>query len=193
MKRICVFCGSNVGARPTYAATAQELGLRLAQRRIGLVYGGGCVGLMGLLADEALAAGAEVIGILPEALDQREIGHRGLTELRVVQTMHERKAMMADLSDGFIALPGGFGTMEEFCEVLTWAQLGLHAKPCGLLNVEGYYDPFLTFLDHLVAEQFVHPLHRSMVLQAPTPVELLDQFATYKPVTLKKWITSDQT
>src|ERR1051326_9078958 len=143
IKRVCVFCGSRPGTRPVYAAVARAMGRSLASRGIGLVYGGGCVGLMGELADTIMANGGEVIGVIPRALVSREVAHRGITELMIVRSMHDRKSRMADLADGFIALPGGYGTFEEFCEVLTWAQLGLHRKPCGVLNVEGYYNSLL--------------------------------------------------
>jgi uncharacterized protein (TIGR00730 family) len=159
------------------------MGTELARREIGLVYGGGRVGLMGVLADAALAAGGEVIGIIPEALLAWEVAHANLTDLQVVASMHERKARMADLSDAFVALPGGFGTLEEFCEVLTWSQLGLHRKPCGLVNVDGYYDPLLALLDHAVAERFVRPEHRALVLQATEPEPLLELLAGYEAVT----------
>ena len=164
MKRVCVFCGSNSGARETYAAAARQLGLILVQEGLELVYGGGHVGLMGAIADSVLANGGRVIGVIPEALVARELAHRGVSDLRVVHSMHERKALMAEIADGFIALPGGFGTFEEFCEILTWAQLGLHTKPCGILNVDGYYDPLLDLFDRGVAEQFIPPQHRSWVL-----------------------------
>ena len=154
MKRVCVFCGSSTGARPSYARTAVKLGKILAKRQIGLVYGGGNVGLMGLIADSVLEHGGDVIGVIPRFLVHKEVAHQHLKDLRIVESMHERKALMADLSDGFIALPGGYGTLEEFCEIVTWAQLQLHPKPCGLLNVEGFYDSLLQFLDHAVAEQF---------------------------------------
>ena len=156
MQRICVFCGSQVGRRPLYAAAATALGTLLAQRGIGLVYGGGKIGLMGVVADAALAAGGEVIGVIPERLMNRELGHGGVTDLRVVDSMHERKAMMSELSDGFIALPGGYGTFEEFFEVVTWMQLGIQSKPCGLLNVGGYYDMLLALLDH-ASQRNLHP------------------------------------
>jgi uncharacterized protein (TIGR00730 family) len=177
VKRICVFCGSSRGSRPAYADAARRMGTELARRGLGLVYGGGRVGLMGILADAALAAGGEVIGIIPEALLAWEVAHASLTDLQVVASMHERKARMADLSDAFIALPGGFGTLEEFCEVLTWSQLGLHRKPCGLVNVDGYYDPLLALLDHAVTERFVRPEHRALVLEATEPERLLDLLA----------------
>ena len=153
-RRICVFCGSNPGVNPAYKNAAAGLGRLLAERKIELVYGGGNIGLMGVLADAALEASGRVIGVIPESLMAKEVGHQGLTELRVVGSMHERKALMADLAEGFIALPGGYGTFEEFCEVVTWSQLGLHAKPCGVLNVEKYYDPLLALFDHAVKEGF---------------------------------------
>jgi uncharacterized protein (TIGR00730 family) len=192
-KRICVFSGSSRGSRPAYAEAAQRLGAALAHRGIGLVYGGGCVGLMGVMADAALAEGGEVIGIIPEALLAWEVAHAGLTQLEIVSSMHARKARMADLADAFVALPGGFGTLEEFCEVLTWSQLGLHRKPCGLVNVEGYYAPLLALLDHAVAERFVRPEHRALVLEAAEPEPLLDLLARYEPPTLEKWIDREET
>src|SRR5215471_18265386 len=166
LKRVCVFCGSNVGARSAYVEAAESLGKLLVDRKMGLVYGGGKVGLMGKVADTVLAAGGEVIGVIPQSLMRREIAHAGLTDLRVVDSMHQRKALMAELSDAFIALPGGFGTFEELCEIVTWAQLGLHAKPCGVLNVEGYYDQLLGLFDHGVEEKFLHPVNRALVIAA---------------------------
>ena len=154
-RTICVFCGSNLGIRPVYRAAAERLASLLLQRGIELIYGGGNVGLMGVLADTMLAQGGRVIGVIPQSLLAREVGHRGLTKLHVVSSMHERKALMADLSDAFLALPGGFGTFEEFCEIVTWSQLGIHQKPCGLLNVDGYYDPLLRLFDHAVGEGFL--------------------------------------
>lgn len=191
MHRVCVFCGSNTGSRPAYREAALQLGAALARRGIGLVYGGGAVGLMGALADAVLAAGGEVVGVIPEALVAAEVAHRGLTERRVVSSMHERKAAMADLADAFIALPGGFGTLEEFCEVLTWAQLGLHQKPCGLLNVQGYFEHFLAMLDHAVTERFARPEHRALVLEAKDPEALLNMLRSYRPQSLHKWIDRD--
>src|SRR5215210_5562364 len=161
MDRLCVFCGSSSGRDPAYSVLAAQLGRALAQRRIGLVYGGGRVGLMGVLADAALAAGGEAIGVIPQDLMDREVGHGGLTELHVVSSMHERKALMAELSDGFAALPGGIGTLEELIEVYTWSQLGLHAKPMGLLDVRGYYRPLAALLDHAVHEAFLRAEHRA--------------------------------
>ncbi|HEY7379061.1 MAG TPA: TIGR00730 family Rossman fold protein [Steroidobacteraceae bacterium] len=188
MKRLCVFAGSSRGAREEYAEAAERLARELVKRRYGLVYGGGKVGMMGVLADATLAAGGEVIGVIPKALLEKEVAHGGLTELRVVASMHERKAMMAELSEGFIALPGGLGTLEEFFEVLTWAQLGLHPKPCGLLNVSGYYDRLLDFLDLTVEERFVKSQHRALVLISTSPADLLDRLAAYRPPHVEKWI-----
>lgn len=188
MRRICVFAGSSPGCRPEYARAAQELGRVLARREIGVVYGGARVGLMGALADTVLAAGGRVIGVIPEGLVTKEIAHDGLTELRVVASMHERKAMMNDLADAFIALPGGWGTLEEFFEVLTWAQLGLHRKPCGLLNADGYFDRLLSFIDHSVEERFVRSHHRAMILVSSSPDELLRQLDDYVAPAVEKWI-----
>ena len=188
MTRICVFAGSNPGTSATYRAAADELGRTLARRRIGLVYGGARVGLMGALADAALGSGGEVIGVIPEALVAREIAHAGLSELRLVGSMHERKALMNELADGFIALPGGWGTLEEWFEVLTWSQLGLHRKPCGLLNAAGYFDGLLRFIDHMIQQGFVRPEFRSAIVQAGAPEALLDSFETYQPPHIPKWI-----
>ena len=188
MKRICVFAGSSRGAREDYASAAQQLARELVAQGYEVVYGGGKVGMMGVLADAALAAGGKVIGVIPRALLEKEVAHAGLTELRVVGSMHERKAMMAELSIGFIALPGGLGTMEEFFEVLTWSQLGLHAKPCGLLNVGGYFDPLLAFLDSTVSERFVKGEHRALVITSTSPTELLERLAAYRPPKVEKWI-----
>jgi uncharacterized protein (TIGR00730 family) len=174
LRHLCVFCGSNRGNNPAYEAAAQQLGAELASRGITLVYGGGNVGLMGILADATLHAGGKVIGVIPEALMAREVGHRGLTELHIVKTMHERKALMAELSDGFIALPGGIGTFEEFFEVLTWAQLGIHNKPCALLNVAGFFDPLLQMIEHTVAEGFLRPSHRSHMVVASEIAALIE-------------------
>ncbi|XGW00261.1 MAG: TIGR00730 family Rossman fold protein [Leptolyngbya sp. BL-A-14] len=193
MKHLCIFCGSNFGAQPLYATMAQTMGQAMVKRGLGLVYGGGNVGLMGTIADAVLAAGGEAIGVIPQALVDKELAHKGLTQLHIVGSMHERKALMADLSDGFIALPGGFGTFEEFCEVLTWAQLGFHQKPCGLLNIGGYYNALLAMFDHATAEQFVRPPHRSLVLEAEDPDQLLDKFASFQPVTFQKWIDRQET
>jgi len=188
LKQVCVFCGSSSGSRPEFAAAARQMGSELARRGTGLVYGGGRVGLMGIVADAALAAGGTVIGVIPRPLATKELAHEGLTELRIVETMHERKALMAQLSGAFIALPGGFGTLEEFCEVLTWAQLGLHRKPCALLNVERFFDPLLSLFDHSVSEGFVMAEHRAMVLQARQSAPLLDAIDVWTPPNVKKWI-----
>ena len=192
MKSICVFCGANVGARPAYADAAQQFGSLLAERGLELVYGGGRVGLMGTLADAALAGGARVTGVIPEALATKELAHSELYELRVVASMHERKATMAELSDAFVALPGGFGTMEEFFEVLTWAQLGFHHKPLALLSVEGFYDPLLRFFDHLVAEGFVQQRFRDLVLVEPTAQAMLDRLAVYQAPRVRRWLDQDE-
>jgi len=181
MRRICVFTGSAPGTRDGYADAARDLGHELAARRIELVYGGAHVGLMGRLADAVLDRGGHVIGVIPEALVAREVAHQGLPDLRVVGSMHERKALMAELADGFIGFPGGLGTLEEVFEVLTWSQLGLHAKPCGLLDVFDYFRPLLVFLDHAVAEGFVRPEHRARLLTATAPAPLLDAFAAWSP------------
>ena len=188
MKRICVFCGSSQGSRPEYRVAAEELGAELVRRNIGLVYGGGNVGLMGMLAEAVLSAGGEAVGVIPEHLMGREVGHKGLTKLHVVRSMHERKALMADLSDAFIALPGGFGTLEEFCEVVTWAQLGLHAKPCGVLNVLGYYSPLLAMFDHAVEERFLKTENRGLVLARDSVPELLQALEEWRPTHVEKWL-----
>lgn len=193
LRRICVFCGSSPGARPAYVEAARATGRALVRRGIGLVYGGGRVGLMGAIADTVMAEGGEVVGVIPEALAAREVAHEGLTELRVVSSMHERKAMMAELSDAFVALPGGYGTFEEFCEVLTWSQLGLHPKPCGLLNVEGYYGRLLSLFDHAVGEKFVRPEHRSLVLEAEDPDSLIEALEAFRPPALAKWLEREET
>ena len=188
MQRICVFCGSSPGGDPAYFDAAQEMGREIAARNLTLVYGGGHVGLMGALADAVLDAGGSVIGVIPHALAVREIAHQRLTRLHVVGSMHERKAMMADLSDAFVALPGGFGTYEEFFEAVTWTQLGVHKKPCGLLNVSGFYDPVIQFLDHAVREQFIRPAHRETVLVDSDPARLLDKLTAVVLPDVPKWI-----
>jgi uncharacterized protein (TIGR00730 family) len=188
VKRICVFAGSSSGSNVAHRDAAVALSDALARRGFELVYGGGCVGLMGVLADAMLARGGRVTGVIPHTLLVREVGHRGLTELKVVESMHERKATMAELSDGFIALPGGFGTLEELFEILTWAQLGLHGRPCGVLNIDGYYDALLKFLDHAHGQGFVRAEHRSMLLVAEDPTNLLDQFERYRAPTTEKWL-----
>lgn len=171
--RYCVFCGSNRGADPAYVTASAELARCLASAGIGIVYGGGNVGLMGVLADAGLAAGGEVVGVIPRMLVDREIAHQGLSELHVVGSMHERKALMADLSDAFIAMPGGYGTLDEFCEILTWTQLGLQRKPIGILNVGGYFNRLLNAFDHAVEQQFVKPQHRDMIVTDDNPVSLI--------------------
>ena len=191
-RRICVFCGSNLGINPAYKHAAGSLGRLLAERQIEVVYGGGNIGLMGVLADTVLEAGGRVTGVIPESLMAKEVGHQGLNELLIVGSMHERKALMADLSDGFIALPGGFGTFEEFCEVVTWSQLGLHAKPCGILNVEGYYDPLLALFDQAVCEGFLRQGNRGLVLEDRDPRQLLDRMAEFHAPAVAKWIADDE-
>ncbi len=190
MKWICVFCGSSSGESPVYLEAATRLGSLLAREGLGLVYGGSKVGLMGRLADVALEEGAPVIGVIPHALVNREVAHGGLTELRVVSSMHERKAVMEDLADAFITLPGGLGTLEEFFEVVTWSQLGLHRKPSGLLDVQGYYQPLIRFLDHAVGEGFLAPSHRRMILVEEDPERLLGSLRDYQPPMVPKWITA---
>ena len=192
MQSLCVFCGSRSGEDPAHEEAARALGNAIAGAGMGLVYGGGHVGLMGVVADAALAAGGEVTGVMPRALVDREIAHTGLTELHVVGSMHERKAMMSDLSEGFVALPGGTGTLEEFFEVLTWAQLGVHAKPCGLLNVAGYYDPLLEVFDHMVDRGLLAPHHRAMVLVETEPEALLERFEGYRPPKTAKWVDASE-
>jgi len=187
-QRLCVFCGSNSGINPAYHDAAVAMGRLLAERAIELVYGGDNIGLMGVLADAVLQAHGRVIGVIPEALLAKEVGHQGLTELRIVDSMHERKALMADLSDGFIAMPGGFSTFEEFCEVVTWSQLGIHAKPCGLLNVAGYYDSLLDLFDQAVTEGFLRAENRRRVLQDRDPRKLLKKMAEFTPIPAGKWI-----
>jgi uncharacterized protein (TIGR00730 family) len=178
-KKICIFAASAHGERPEYAEAGRELARVLVARGYGLVYGGGNIGLMSVLADAVLERGGEVVGVIPEFLVGKELAHRGLTELRVVKSMHDRKAVMAELSDGFMGLPGGIGTMEEFFEVLSWAQLDLHDKPCGLLNTRGYYEDIVNFLDRAVAEGFLKPKHRALLLVEDTPGKLLDAFETF--------------
>ncbi|MBD1910193.1 MULTISPECIES: TIGR00730 family Rossman fold protein [unclassified Leptolyngbya] len=191
MRSICVFCGSSIGSNSAFQSAAVETAKAIARRNLRLVYGGGKVGLMGVLADTALAEGAEVIGVMPEFLMAKEIGHDGLNQLHIVSSMHERKTQMSGMADGFIALPGGYGTLEEFCEVLTWAQLGLHQKPCGLLNVNHYYDPLLQMFDQAMTENLMRPRMRSLVLTADTPNALLDEMERYKPQLVNQWMQKD--
>jgi uncharacterized protein (TIGR00730 family) len=189
MRRLCVFCGSSAGNRPAYRDAAGRLGGLLAARGVGLVFGAGHIGLMGVLADAVLAGGGTAAGVIPQALVDKELAHRGLTELHVVKTMHQRKSLMADLADAFLALPGGYGTADEFFEVLTWAQLGLHAKPIGLLNVAGFFDPLLAWVDHCVREAFLRPEHREILRVASDPEELLGLLEQSPPAPqVPKWI-----
>lgn len=192
LKRVCVFCGSSPGVRPEYLEMARTLGKTLAKRRLGLVYGGASVGLMGAVADAALAENGEVVGIIPRALDKREIAHRRLTELHIVDSMHTRKAMMAQRSDAFIALPGGLGTMEELFEVMTWRLLGLHQKPVGLLDVGGYYAPLMEFLEKTIDQGFLRRDHLALEV-ASDPVELIDRLAASPPIEVEKWIGREDT
>lgn len=188
LRSVCVFCGASPGAQPIYRQAAQSLGRHLAEQGLRLVYGGGAVGLMGVVADAAMAAGGEVIGIIPQSLERAEIGHSGLTRLEVVDTMHTRKARMAELGDAFIALPGGLGTLEELFEVWTWGQLGYHNKPLGLLDVNGFYGKLGDFLDHLVEERFVRSQHRAMLQLSESPAELLQMLRQWQPSTAPKWV-----
>jgi len=191
MKRICVFAGANTGLDGRYLAGTRNLGRAIAARGWGLVYGGGRTGLMGTLADAALEAGGDVTGVIPQFLVDKEIAHTGLTKLHVVGSMHERKALLANLSDGFVVLPGGIGTFEEFFEAWTWGQLGNHDKPCGVLNVAGYYTPLLAFLDQVVANAFLAPEHREMLRVSDNADDLLDRFRSYKPPVVSKWMTPE--
>ncbi|GIW06811.1 MAG: cytokinin riboside 5'-monophosphate phosphoribohydrolase [Dehalococcoidia bacterium] len=193
MQALCVFCGSNAGTSPAFRRAAEHVGRTLADRGVTLVYGGGQVGLMGILADAALARGGRVVGVIPEPLAAKENAHSGLSELHLVSSMHERKALMMELADGFIALPGGFGTLEEFFEVLTWAQLGIHRKPCGLLNVNGYFEPLLAFIDAAVRSGFISDEHRRLVLEDTTIDGLLSKMEAYRPPTTTKWVSVQET
>jgi uncharacterized protein (TIGR00730 family) len=189
MQWVCVFCGSKTGNRPTYSQAARQLGAVLVRRGLGLVYGAGHIGLMGVLADAVLQAGGEAVGVIPQALVDRELAHSGLTQMHIVGSMHERKARMADLSDAFIALPGAYGTADEFFEILTWAQLGLHAKPIGLLNVEGFFNPLLAWLDQAVREGFLRESHRGMLMIGDDPEQMLDRLIAARPEPVEpKWI-----
>jgi uncharacterized protein (TIGR00730 family) len=190
IKKLCVFCGSSLGGRPVYREAAGQLGAALARSGITLVYGGGKVGLMGVLADAVLRAGGEAIGVMPRALVEKEIAHTSLTQLRVVETMHERKALMADLADAFVLLPGGFGSWEEFCEVVTWLQLGMHRKPCGILNVAHYYDALLAQTTHAVAEQFLGVAHKEMVIVEENVEPLLSQLRATPLPSVAKWVSN---
>jgi uncharacterized protein (TIGR00730 family) len=190
MRRLCIFCGSSEGHDPAYLQAARTLGETLAVNGIGLVYGGASVGLMGALADAALGAGGDVTGVMPRALVEKEIAHNGLSDLRVVGSMHERKALMAELSDGFAALPGGIGTFEELFEMWTWAQLGHHRKPCALLNVRGFYDGLIAFLDQVAERGFIRGAHRAMLIVGQEPMELIERLRAYEPPAVSKWITA---
>jgi uncharacterized protein (TIGR00730 family) len=187
-----VFCASSTGTSLVYQENARAMGKALLAKGIGLVYGGGRLGLMGVLADSVLEGGGEVLGVIPEAMADKEVAHHGVTRLDIVHSMHERKARMADLSDAFVAMPGGFGTFEEFCEIITWAQLGLHRKPCGILNVEGYYKPLLELFDRAVSQGFVSTANRRLVLEEASPDRLLDLLAAYDPPRVEKWIGTDE-
>ena len=193
IRSVCVYCGSSPGRLEAYSAAARALAKSLVDRNIRLVYGGASIGIMGLMADTVLQLGGQAVGVIPEALVRKEIAHRHLTELLVTRSMHERKSMMAELSDGFIALPGGIGTLEELFEIWTWAQLGLHDKPCGLLNVEGYFDSLIAFLDHAIAEQFIQPAQGSRLLVESRAGPLLDRFIAYVPSAVTKWIEPAET
>lgn len=192
IKKICVYCGSSPGKNPAYLQAAESLASQMCKRGIGLVYGGAAIGVMGAVANAVLEGGGEAIGIIPRSLAVKEVAHSNLSELHVVASMHDRKAMMAELSDGFIALPGGWGTLEEIFEILTWAQLGFHHKPCGLLNVEGYYDGLIGFLDNAFEQQFVNELCRPMLMKASEPASLLDQFSEYSAPRVRKWVGEDE-
>lgn len=193
MRRVCVFCGSSPGRRPVYAEAARRLGREMVERDWELVYGGGRVGLMGAVAEAVLQAGGRAIGVIPHALMVREQGHEGLSDLRVVDSMHERKALMGELSDAFVAMPGGLGTLEELFEVVTWAQLGIHAKPCGLLNLEGYFDRLVDLLDHQVNEGFVRQVNRDMFLVEPDPSAMLTRLENHQPTKVERWLERGQT
>jgi len=186
MKSICVYCGSSIGSSPAYAKAAQLLAKVFVENHIGLVYGGGNVGLMGIIADETMRLGGEVTGVIPKALLEKEVGHHGLTRLHVVKDMHERKAMMAELSDGFIAMPGGIGTLEELFETLSWSQLGFHEKPIGILNVDGFYDRLISFLQHTVTEGFLKPAHASLLMHDANPASLVEKLKSAEPQTGEK-------
>lgn len=189
MKSVCVYCGSSLGNSPSFREAAVELGQELAHRKLTLVYGGASIGIMGVIADTVLENGGKVIGVIPKILAKKEVAHHGLTELEIVHSMHDRKARMAELSDAFIALPGGLGTLEELFEILTWAQLGLHQKPCALLNVKHYYDNLIRFLDHSVEQQFVKPVHRAMLLIDDNPKTIIDKLLAYQAPLVERWLS----
>jgi uncharacterized protein (TIGR00730 family) len=194
IKAVCVFCGSGTGSRPAYETAARDLGLLLAREQVTLVYGGACVGLMGVLANTVLGAGGAVVGVMPGSLVAKEVAHRGLTKLHVVESMHERKALMASLADSFVALPGGYGTLDELCEIITWSQLGIHEKPVGLLNIAGFFDGLLCLLDHAAAEGFIRPSHRSLLIEESDPESLWKRLQEHDPPPrVEKWLDRSQT
>lgn len=193
IKSVCIYCGSSLGNRPEYAEQAAVLSRTLVRNGISIVYGGARVGIMGVIADTTLAEGGKVVGVIPRALVEKEVAHQGLSKLHVVESMHERKALMAELSDGFIALPGGMGTLDELFEVLTWAQLGFHSKPCGVLNVSSYYDQLLSFISMASSEGYIRPQHRDMLIVSDSPDELIALFESYRPPEVKKWISKGET
>lgn len=193
IKRLCVYCGSSMGRSESYAQSAKALADSLVSHNIALVYGGASIGIMGTLADQVLQSGGQVVGVIPKALAHKEVMHQGLTELHITQSMHDRKMLMADLSDGFIALPGGIGTLEELFEIWTWAQLGFHQKPCGLLNVDGYFNALIEFLNHVQTEQFVKPHHHDLLIVESEPNPLLDRYFKFQPTETKQWVEKDET
>lgn len=192
LRSLCVYCGSSVGRDTVYADAARSLARVMVERGVRLVFGGGSVGIMGAVADEVLRLGGEAVGVIPQALMRKELAHAGLTEMHVTPSMHARKTLMAELSDAFVALPGGIGTFEELFEVWTWAQLGFHDKPCAILNVGGYYDRLVEFLDHASTEEFVRPVHRGMLIVESDPEVLLERFSAYQPPAQPKWVKSDE-
>jgi uncharacterized protein (TIGR00730 family) len=192
LQNLCIYCGSSPGNRPEYVAEARCFGRTLVEQDIGLVYGGASIGLMGVVADTVLAAGGTVTGVIPRALLRKEVVHHGLTELVITESMHARKAKMAQLADAFVALPGGIGTFEELFEIWTWAQLGFHRKPCALFNPRGYFDPLVQFLDHAVEEGFLKPVHRSMLLVSDSPENLLEALRSYRPPVIDKWVGAEE-
>jgi uncharacterized protein (TIGR00730 family) len=193
VRSICVYCGSSPGRDPAFAAAAGSLGRLLAERQITLVYGGGHVGLMGVVADATMAAGGEVHGVITRALQQKEVAHQGLTQLKIAESMHDRKAAMAQESDGFIMLPGGIGTLEEFFEVATWTQLGIQSKPCGILNVNGFFDPLIALLDHSTEQRFLRREHRDLIVLESEPASLVDRLIAWEPVVVEKWLDWPET
>lgn len=193
MQSVCVFCGSSSGQRPEYRDVTRHIGREIARRECTLVYGAGDIGLMGILADTVLAEGGKVVGVIPQALVEREVAHHGLTELHIVDSMHQRKALMAQRADAFLALPGGIGTLEELCEILTWAQLGIHNKPIGLLNTAGYFQPLIDLIDHMIDEKFLKQSFRELLIVADDPAPLLDACTNYSPPHIRRWLDLDET